>query len=140
MVLIVVAVAYLGLVVIAVWGARPGARLRVAATWLLSAVGVTIFVWALKADSEASDGAIVLAAAGVVVVVTPIGIRRRQTERAWPHVVAGSVGGITQLPSFWRCLPGSTPAVAVSTELVVTDRCFEAPIGALRHRWAEDPS
>ena len=94
-ILIVVAVVYLGLLVIAVWGARPGARLRVAATWLLSAAGVSLVLVALEADSGATDAGIVLAAAGIALVVTVSGIRARKTERVWPHVVAGAIGGIT---------------------------------------------
>jgi hypothetical protein len=96
-VLIFVGVVYLGLVLIAVRGAPPGARLRVVATWVLSAAGVTILVWSLEENTETSDGAIVLAAAGVVVVVTLIGIGLGKKERAWPYVMAGSIGGITPI-------------------------------------------
>jgi hypothetical protein len=96
-ILILVAAVYLGLLAIAVRGAAPGARLRVAATWLLSAAGVTILVWSLEQNTEAGDGTIILAAAGIVAVVTLIGIGLRKTERAWPYVMAGSIGGITPI-------------------------------------------
>ena len=96
-VLVLVALLYFGLVIVAVRGAPPETRVRVAATWLFSAVGVTAAVWLLEDNSEASDQTSVLAAVLIVAFVTLLGLAARQREHAWPYVVAGSVGGITPI-------------------------------------------
>ena len=93
-VFVLVLVVYFGLVVIAVRGAPPEARVRVAATWLLSAVAVTILARSL-AEAGVNGAAIFLVGLGVAAVVAAVGISVRRSERAWPYVMAGAIGGIT---------------------------------------------
>ena len=86
--------AYFGLLVVAVRGVPREARLRVAGTWIVSATVVTALAWSVE-ESGGDTGAALIAGVVVAALLTVAGIASRKSERAWPYVVAGSLGGVT---------------------------------------------
>ena len=98
-VLVCLSVGYFAVLYVSVRQSTPGARVRIAATWLFCAVAVTLFViWAEPAGL--SDPLIVAVCGAVVIAAALGGMGIRGPEAAWRYVTAGVLGGLTPIALF----------------------------------------
>jgi len=92
--LVVLVLVYFGLLALAIARSRSGERVRVGVTWLLSASGASILAWRLAEAGSAAE-TVVIATIALALLVSFAAASLRESERAWPCFVAGSIGGVT---------------------------------------------